>query len=53
MGLLTEKDGDLSSYFDNFDKREAGITNSSLKHKLIDSHTTEDSNRKIRANLTL
>ena len=45
MRLLTQKDGDLSSYFDKIDEREAGITNSSLKHMLIDSHNIEDKKR--------
>ena len=31
MSLLTQKDGDLSSYFDKIDKREAGIVDSTLK----------------------
>ena len=53
MRLLTQKDGDLSSYFDKIDEREAGNTNSTIKHMLIDSHTIEDNKGKIRANLPL
>ena len=53
MRLLTQKDGDLSSYFDRIDESEAGITNSTLKHMLIDSHTNDDNKDKIRANLPL
>ena len=51
--LSTQKDGDLSSYFDKIDEREAGITISTLKHLLIDSHTNDDNKGKIRANLPL
>ena len=39
MRLVTQKDGDLSTYFDIIDKSEAGIDNSSLKQILINSHT--------------
>ena len=53
MRLLTQKDGDLSSYFDKIDEREDGITNSSLKHLLFDSQTNDDNKGKIRANLHL
>ena len=53
MRILTQKDGDLLSYFDKIDKTEAGINNSTLKHMLIDSHTIEDNKGKIRANLPL
>ena len=49
MRILTHKDGDLSSFFDKTDEIEAGNTNSTLKHMLIDSHTIEDSKGKIRA----
>ena len=35
MRLLTQKDGDLSSYFDKIDETQAGITNSTLKHMLF------------------
>ena len=42
MRLLTQKDGDLSSYFDKIDETEAGINKSTLKHMLIDSHTNDD-----------
>ena len=51
MRLLTQKEGDLSSYFDNIDEIHAGITNSTLKRMLIDSHTNEENKGKIRANL--
>ena len=53
MRILTQKDGDLSSYFGKIDESEAGITNSTLKHLLIDSHTNDDNKGKIRANLPL
>ena len=53
MRLLTQKDGDLSSYFDKTDETEAGITNSTIKHMLIDSHTKEDNKGKTRANFPL
>ena len=53
MRFLTQKDGDLSSYFNKFDETEAGITNSTLKHLLIDSHTNDDNKGEIRANLPL
>ena len=46
MKLLAQKDGDLSSYFDKTDESEAGITNLTLKHILIDSHTKNDKKRK-------
>ena len=49
MRLLTQKDGDLSSYFDKIDETLAGITNSTLKHMLIDSHTNEDNKGRIKA----
>ena len=51
--FLTQKDGNLSSYFDKIDETEAGINNSTLKHMLIDSHTNDDNKGKIRANLPL
>ena len=53
MRLLTQKDGDLSSYFDRIDETEAGINNSTLKKLLIDSHTNNDNKGQIRANLPL
>ena len=53
MRLLTQKDGDLSSYFDKIDETEAGIAHSTLKRMLIDSHTNDDNRGKIRANLPL
>ena len=51
MRLLTQKDGDLSSFFDKIDESEAVISNSSLKHMLINSHTNEDIRGKKRADL--
>ena len=53
MRLLTQKDGDLSSYFDKINETEGGIADSTLKRMLIDSHTDDDSKGKIRANLPL
>ena len=53
LRLITEKDGDLSSYFDKIVETEAGITNSTVKHLLFDSHTNDDNKGKIRANLPL
>ena len=53
LRLLTQKDGNLSSYFDEIDEREAGNGNSTLKQLLIHSHTNEDNKGKIRANLPL
>ena len=49
MRLLTFKDGDLSSSFDEIDESERGITNSSLKHVLINSHNNDDNKRKPKA----
>ena len=51
--LLTQKDGGLSSYLDEIDETEVGITNSSKKHMLIDSHTNDDNKGKIKANFPL
>ena len=51
LRLLTENNGDLSSHFDKIDQREAGITNSSLKLMLNDSHNNDDIKGKIRTNL--
>ena len=53
MRLLTQKDGDLSSYFDKIDERVASIGDTTLKKMLIDSHDNEDNKGKIRANLPL
>ena len=53
MGLLLQKDRDLSSYFQKIDERQVGVSNSSLKHMLIDSHTNEDDKGKIKAHLPL
>ena len=46
MRILTQKDEDLSSFFLKIDETEAGITNSTLKHMLVDSHTNEDNKGK-------
>ena len=53
MRLLTQKDGDLSSYFDKIDETENGINNSTLKHLLIDSHTNDDIKGNMTTNLPL
>ena len=53
MRLLTQKDGDLSFYFDKINETEGGIGNSTLKQLLIDGHTNEDSKGMIRANFPL
>ena len=53
MRLLTQKDGDLSSYFDKNNEAGDGINDSTLKHLLIDSHDNDDNKSKIRANLPL
>ena len=41
MRLVTQRDGDLYTYFDLFDKSEAAIDNSSLKQILIDNHSAD------------
>ena len=51
--VVNKKSGDISSYFDKNDEREAGVTNTSLRHMLTDSHTNEDNKREIGANLPL
>ena len=51
MKLLTSKDGDLLSYFDNIN--ETDTSNNSLNDKLINSHTVEANRRKIRGQLQL
>ena len=53
MRLLTEKDGDLSTYFDKINEADAGINNSTLKKMLINSHTNANNKGKIKANLPL
>ena len=53
MRLLTQKHRDLSSYFDKSEEREAGISNSSVKHQLTDSHSNEDNKEKLEANFPL
>ena len=42
MRLVTQKDADLSTYFDTFDESETGISNSSLKQALISNHTADN-----------
>ena len=39
MRLVTEKDGDLSTYFDIINEKENGIKDSTLKQILINNHT--------------
>ena len=53
MRLKTQKDGDLSSYFNKIDEREAGVAKFTLKQLLNDSHANEDNNGKTRAKLPL
>ena len=38
MRLVTQKDGDLSTYFDIIDESEDGINDSSLKQIPINNH---------------
>ena len=52
MRLVTQKDGDLSTYFDIIDESEDEINNSSLKKILIDNHT-EANRGLIRGHLPL
>ena len=52
MRLVTENDGDLSTYFDIIDETEAGIDDSSLKQILINNHT-DANNGVIRGHLRL
>ena len=52
MRIITQKDGDLSTYFDIIDESEDGINNSSLKQILIDTHT-EANRGLIRGHLPL
>ena len=52
MRLVTQKDGDLFTYFDIIDENEDEIKNSSLKKKLIDNHT-EANRGLIRGHLPL
>ena len=53
MRILTQKDGDLSSYFDKINESEGEIGNSTLKKMLINNHTHNVNKGKIRANLPL
>ena len=52
MRLVTEKDGDLSTYFDIINESDNGIDNSSLKKFLINNHT-EANRGLIRGHLPL
>ena len=52
MRLVTEKDGDLSTYFDIFNESEDGINDSTLKQILINNHT-EANRGLIRGHLPL
>ena len=51
MHLLTSKDGDLSSYFDNI--KENVINHTSLKEKLIDIHIAQANKGKVCGRLRL
>ena len=42
MRLVTQKDGDLSTYFDIIDESEGQINNFSLKQILINNHTDDN-----------
>ena len=53
MRVLTSKDGDLMSFFDNINETQAGINNSSLKQILIDNHTVAANKIKIVGQLPL
>ena len=52
MRLVTQKDGDLSTYFDIIDEKKDAILNSSLKKILIIIHS-DDNKRLIRGYLPL
>ena len=52
MRLVTQKDGDLSTYFDIINESENGINDSSLKQILINNHT-EANRGLIRGHLPL
>ena len=52
MRLVTEKDGDLSTYFDIINEKENGINDSTLKKILINNHT-EANRGLIRGHLPL
>ena len=52
MRLVTQKDGDLSTYFDIIDESEDEINNTSLRQILIDNHT-EANRGLIRGHLPL
>ena len=42
MRLITQKNGDLSTYFDIIEENEGRIDNSSLKQILINDHTADN-----------
>ena len=52
MRLITQKDGDLSKYFDVIDKNENTTNDSSLKHILFNNHS-KAKRRLIRGHLLL
>ena len=52
MRIVTQKDGDFSTYFDIIDESEDRIDNSSLKQELINDHTA-DNRGNIRGHLPL
>ena len=52
MRLVTQKDGDLSTYFDIINESEGGINDSTLKQILINNHT-EANRGLIRGHLPL
>ena len=42
MRLVTQKDGDISTYFDRIDENETGINSSSLQQLLINNHIEDN-----------
>ena len=52
MSLVTQRDGDLSTYFDIIDESEGEIENPSLKQILIKNHI-DDNNAITRGHLLL
>ena len=53
MRLVTQKDGDLSTYFDMIDEDEGEINSSSLKKMLIDNHIEDHKRGILRGHLPL
>ena len=53
MRLVTQKDGDLSTYFDIIDEDEGEIKSSSLKKMLIDDHIEDNKRGILREHLPL